>query len=230
LALESRAFPFLVYDPDAGPGLADRLDLDGNPALADTWPIYQLWYRDQGGEQKKMELPLTIADWAASEARFARHFSSVERSCSDEDMVPFHEYLELSEADRSGKVPFVYTLDSKQRLDRRIASKEIVELAEERLALWSDLKEMAGIEVAPRLREELAADAQREYQERERALRAQYAAKLSEQGAEQTHLAVKRIVTGLFGEAVASRAAAASRTEAPGAGEDLQGSPSHPDS
>lgn len=230
LALESRAFPFLVYDPDAGPGLADRLDLDGNPALADTWPIYELWYRDQSGEQKKMELPLTIADWAASEARFARHFSSVERCCWDENMVPFHEYLELSEADRSGKVPFVYTLDSKQRLDRRVASKEIVQLAEERLALWSDLKEMAGIEVSPRVREELVAEAQREYQERESALRVRYQAELSEQGAEQAHLAVKRIVTGLFGEAVASRAAAASQPEAPGAGEALRVRPSHRDS
>ncbi len=206
LALESRAFPFLVYDPDAGPALADRLDLDGNPARSDRWPIHELSYRDPSGEQKKMELPLTIADWAASEARFARHFSRVDRCSWDEKMVPFHEYLELSEADRNGKAPFVYTLDSKQQLDRRVASKEIVQLAEERLGLWSDLKEMAGIEVAPKVREGLAADAQREYQERESALRAQYEAKLSE----QTDLAAKRIVTGLFSEAVASRAAAAS--------------------
>ena len=44
---------------------------------------------------------MTIADWAASEARFARHFSKVERSSSDEAMVPFHEYLELSDEERS---------------------------------------------------------------------------------------------------------------------------------
>ena len=206
LALESRAFPFLVYDPDAGPALADRLDLDGNPARFDRWPIYELSYRDPSGEQKQMELPLTIADWAASEARFARHFTKVDRGSWDQNMVPFHEYLELSEADRDGKAPFVYTLDSKQQLDRRVASKEIVQLAEERLGLWSDLKEMAGIEVAPRVREGLSADAQREYQERESALRAEYEAKLSE----QTDLTAKRIVSGLFSEAVASQAAATS--------------------
>ena len=148
---------------------------------------------------------MTIADWAASEARFAKHFTKLERSSSGEAMLPFHEYLELSEADRDGKAPFVYTLDSKQQLDRRVASKEIVQLAEERLGLWSDLKEMAGIEVAPKVREGLSADAQREYQERESALRADYETKLSE----QTDLAAKRIVTGLFGEAAASKAAAA---------------------
>ena len=230
LALESRAFPFLVYDPDAGPALSDRLDLQGNPALEDSWPNYELQYREDNGGQKKMTVPLTIADWAASEPRFARHFSKAERASSDENMVPFHEYLELSGADRVGKIPFVYALDAEKRLDRLIASDEIVQLAEERLSLWSDLKRMAGLEIAPCVREEVAADLQREYHERESVLRAQYAAKLSEQGAEQTHLAVKRIVTGLFGEAVASRAAAASRTEAPGAGDDLRVSPSHPDS
>ena len=35
LALESRAFPFLTYDPDAGPTFADCLSLDGNPSIDD---------------------------------------------------------------------------------------------------------------------------------------------------------------------------------------------------
>jgi pyruvate-ferredoxin/flavodoxin oxidoreductase len=217
LALESRAFPFLVYDPDAGPSLADRLDLDGNPALGDRWPVHELSYRDPSGAQKQMSLPLTIADWAASEARFARHFSRVERSSWDENMVPFHEYLELSAADRVGKVPFVYTLDSEQRLERRVASEEIVQLAEERLAFWSDLKEMAGIEVAPRVREQLAEGARREQQERESALRAEYETKLAElskEGEAQAQLATRSLATRLFGEALASPAAVADRLEA----------------
>jgi len=210
LALESRAFPFLVYDPDAGPSLAERLDLQGNPALEDAWPTYELSYRDDGGAVKTMELPMTIADWAASEARFAKHFSKVERSSRSETMVPFHEYLELSEEERSSKAPFVYTLDSEKHLDRLVASPEIVELAEERLGLWSDLREMAGVEVSPRVLADATADLRREYDEREGALRAEYEAKLSKQGAEQAHLAVNRIVTGLLGEAATSGALPAS--------------------
>ncbi len=198
LALESRAFPFLVYDPDGGPSLADRLDLQGNPLVGDTWPVYELCYRDESGEQKSMELPLTIADWAASEARFARHFSAAGRSSANGHQVPFHEYLELSAAERAGKAPFVYVLDSEQRLERRVASEEIVQLAEERLALWSDLKEMAGVEVAERVREQIAAAAKREYQERESALRAEYEAKLAEQGAAPARMALRRIATDLL--------------------------------
>jgi pyruvate-ferredoxin/flavodoxin oxidoreductase len=214
MALESRAFPFLVYDPDGGPSLSDRLDLQGNPALEDVWPTYELSYKDGGGAEKTMELPMTIADWAASEARFARHFTKTERSSWNENMVPFHEYLELSEDERAGKVPFVYTLDSKKRLDRLVASSEIVELAEERLSHWSDLKEMAGVEVSPRVRADVAADVKQEYEEREAALRAEYEAKLSEGGEEQAHVVVNRIVSGLFGEAEASGALPVTRPEA----------------
>ena len=44
LALESRAFPFLTYDPDAGPAIADCLSLEGNPSPDDAWPAYTLNY------------------------------------------------------------------------------------------------------------------------------------------------------------------------------------------
>ncbi|MEE8488642.1 MAG: 2-oxoacid:acceptor oxidoreductase family protein, partial [Gemmatimonadota bacterium] len=77
LALESRAFPFLVYDPDAGDTIADCLDLDGNPDIEDAWPSYELAYVDDEGAEQTMELPLTIADWAATEGRFRKHFRPI---------------------------------------------------------------------------------------------------------------------------------------------------------
>jgi pyruvate-ferredoxin/flavodoxin oxidoreductase len=202
LALESRAFPFLLYDPDGGPALADRLELQGNPALQDRWPVYELSYRD-GGSEKTMTLPMTIADWAATETRFAKHFTKTDRSSWGEEMVPFHEYLELAEEERSGKSPFVWTLDSEKRLDRLAVSDEMVELAEERLGLWSQLKEMAGVEPSPRVRADVEAQIKREYEEREKGLRAEYEAKLSGQGADQAHAIVSRIASGLFGDAAA---------------------------
>jgi pyruvate-ferredoxin/flavodoxin oxidoreductase len=42
LALESRAFPYMTYDPDAGKTFADCLSLDGNPAIDELWPTYRL--------------------------------------------------------------------------------------------------------------------------------------------------------------------------------------------
>jgi pyruvate-ferredoxin/flavodoxin oxidoreductase len=74
LELESRAFPYLTFDPDAGPTYADQLSLQGNPSVAEKWPSYTLRYLDEHGVEQKRELPVTNADWAATEGRFKRHF------------------------------------------------------------------------------------------------------------------------------------------------------------
>ena len=37
LAVDSRAFPLFTYDPRRGERLAERLSLQGNPALRDDW-------------------------------------------------------------------------------------------------------------------------------------------------------------------------------------------------
>ena len=88
LALECRAFPFLTYDPDAGRDLADCLSLEGNPALDDVWPTYTLDYVDEEGEPASMELPVTTADWAATEVRFRKNFETVDPAEWDDDMIP----------------------------------------------------------------------------------------------------------------------------------------------
>ena len=77
LALEARAFPFLTYDPDGGEDIADCLSLDGNPAVDEVWPTYELQYVDEEGNEASMELPLTVADWAATEVRFRKNFAEV---------------------------------------------------------------------------------------------------------------------------------------------------------
>jgi pyruvate-ferredoxin/flavodoxin oxidoreductase len=188
LALESRAFPFLVYDPDGGPLLADRLDLTGNPALQDRWPTYELSYLDDEGEEQTLSLPVTIADWAASEKRFAAHFKRRDRTTWTDEMVPFHEYLDLSAEERESRTPFIYVLDRERHLDRLAVSPEIVELAEERLSFWSDLKEIAGLELA-RARDEALATAREEYE-----------ARLADASADAARGIVNRLMEGVFGQ------------------------------
>ena len=45
LALESRAFPYFTYDPDAGPTIADCLSLQGNPSVDQSCPTFKLRYQ-----------------------------------------------------------------------------------------------------------------------------------------------------------------------------------------
>ncbi|HEV8214583.1 MAG TPA: 2-oxoacid:acceptor oxidoreductase family protein, partial [Gemmatimonadaceae bacterium] len=165
LALESRAFPFLTYDPDAGPYFADALSLDGNPAVDQKWPEYNIEYVDDAGAPQHITLPLTIADWAATEARFKKHFKPVDPAASTtEDMVPFHEYLELSAEDRDGKTAFILTTNRDKRLARLSVSNEIVQLAEERQQLWSQLRELAGLMPSATVRDRLVAEVESGYQ------------------------------------------------------------------
>ncbi|MDJ0976430.1 MAG: 2-oxoacid:acceptor oxidoreductase family protein, partial [Planctomycetota bacterium] len=187
LAVESRAFPLLVYDPDEGETVADCLDLDGNPALDETWPTYTLEYLDEDGAEQSMELPLTIADWAADEGRFKKHFREINGAGGgDMELVPFHEYLALEEEEREDVEPFIHALRPDNTLRRLKVSSEIVTLAEERVGFWNMLREMAEDE-----EEGLSAEA-------EEALRAQHEQELEDLKRQYPALVAKQLATGLL--------------------------------
>jgi pyruvate/2-oxoacid:ferredoxin oxidoreductase beta subunit/Pyruvate/2-oxoacid:ferredoxin oxidoreductase delta subunit len=61
-AVDSRAFPLLVYDPRAGERLKERLSLQGNPARTDDW------YVTPKGET------MDFVHFARTEGRFRKHF------------------------------------------------------------------------------------------------------------------------------------------------------------
>ncbi len=63
LAVDSRAFPILIYDPRKGEKVKERLSLQGNPAVKDDW------YKNP-----KTNEEVTFIDFARSEGRFAKHF------------------------------------------------------------------------------------------------------------------------------------------------------------
>jgi len=197
LALESRAFPYLVYDPTAGDTFSERLDLEGNPMVEEDWPTYELTWVDEDGEEKKLEVPLTIADWAATEPRFGRHFHTVPRSRWSEDMVPFHELLQLSEEERDGKTPFIHVLDADRRLTRQAVAAEMVELAEDRLDLWDELRELAGVKVPERVQKGILKPLEREYETKLAALTEEYEAKFADLKAKYPQVITRRIAEAL---------------------------------
>ena len=199
LALESRAFPFLTYDPDAGDSMAECLTLDGNPAIDDAWPTYELAHLDDDGEEASLELPMTIADWCATEGRFAKHFTPVAKDDWSDDMVPFDEYVDMTTEDREDKSPYVLTLDDDRKLARLGVADEIVTLAEDRLHFWSQLKQMAGLEVPQVVRDRLAGEMEAEFDARAEALRADYEAKLADLRTTYPRVIARRMAEGLIG-------------------------------
>jgi pyruvate-ferredoxin/flavodoxin oxidoreductase len=125
----------------------DAFDLSGNPAIDQLWPTYQLKYLENGRE-KSMEVSMTFADFALTEARFRKHFRKVPRDAWNDNMALLVEFLQMSEEEREGKFPFIWAVDRKQQLSRVLISKTIVESCEERRDFWIMLKGLAGIKPA----------------------------------------------------------------------------------
>ncbi|MEJ2530337.1 MAG: 2-oxoacid:acceptor oxidoreductase family protein [Halioglobus sp.] len=144
LAVESRAYPLFRYNPDNGKTPQECFDLDGNPALYEDWPTYTLSYTE-GGRDKTMELPMTFADFAMTEARFRKHFRMAPPDTWHENMVPLAAFMDLDEDAREGKFPFVWTVDRRNRLSRLLVDATMVKSSEERRDFWIMLKAIAGV-------------------------------------------------------------------------------------
>ena len=143
LAVESRAYPIFKFDPDAGKTAAEAFDLSGNPAMDKLWPSYTLKYIENG-RNKSMQVDMTFADFAITEARFRKHFRKVPRDSWNENMIPLAEFLELKESARKGKFPFIWAVDRKQHLNRVMVDSTIVESCEERRDFWIMLRGISG--------------------------------------------------------------------------------------
>ncbi len=63
LAVDTRAFPLLIYDPRKGETIRERLSLQGNPAVNEDW-----WTNPKTGEI------VDFIDFCRSEGRFSKHF------------------------------------------------------------------------------------------------------------------------------------------------------------
>jgi pyruvate-ferredoxin/flavodoxin oxidoreductase len=200
LALESRAVPYMVYDPDAGSTLTERLDLDGNPSLEDDWPTYDLTYLNENGKEETMTLPMTIADWAATELRFAKQFRRIKPANINGELVLYHDYLKLSDDECSGKTPFIYVLDRERRLDRYAVSEELVQLGRERLDFWGELREMSGDKIADDVREQISAEGEAEFEKRLEALRSEYENKIEDLKQTYPQDVARRMAEALMGQ------------------------------
>ncbi|MGC3955729.1 MAG: hypothetical protein QM804_16010 [Propionicimonas sp.] len=143
LAVESRMSPLFVHDPRKGRTLAERFSLDGNPAVDQLWTTITLDYLDETRTLQLMTVPLTPADFALGEVRFAKQFRwlAVHEEAA---AVPIAEFIDLAPEQRVGKIPFVYSTDRRKQLVKMACSAAIVDLVEERKRHWQLLQFLAG--------------------------------------------------------------------------------------
>lgn len=145
MALESRAYPILRFDPDAGDSWETCFDLTGNPALDRDWPVYTLAYVDDEGTAQSMDLPMTFADFAVQEGRFRKHFRTAPPDTWNDSMILLSDFIAMDPAAREEHFPYIWAVDKKNRLMRVLVSAEMVTSTEERLDFWRTLKCIAGL-------------------------------------------------------------------------------------
>ena len=63
LAVDSRAFPLIIFDPRKGDSIKTRMSLQGNPGVKEDWYV-----------SPKTKEQVTFIDFARSEGRFSKHF------------------------------------------------------------------------------------------------------------------------------------------------------------
>ena len=144
-ALESRAHPFVLVNPDAGDHAAERVSFGGNPQPENDWPIEKLEYLNADGEVTEMDLAFTFADYALLMPALHEHFRMVPTGLESADLVPVDRYLDLEEDVVDRLVPYIWGIDDQGVLIKLVVSRALVFACRDRLNYWRTLQEMAGI-------------------------------------------------------------------------------------
>ena len=145
-ALEGRAHPFLLINPDAGDQAAKRVTFDGNPQPDSDWPVEALEYRSAEGEEAAMELAFTFADYALLMPALHEHFRMVPTGFESEELVTVADYLEADEEGVDRLVPFVWGIGEDGILVRLVVSRALIFACQDRLNHWHALQELAGVQ------------------------------------------------------------------------------------
>ncbi|MFH1131642.1 MAG: ferredoxin [Pseudomonadota bacterium] len=144
-ALEGRAHPFFLYNPAKGTSWAQRFDLSENPQPEQDWPVYALPCKNDKGEEKKLVMPFTFAEFALLEPAYRGHFAAVAPGCPDDDLIAVDEYLALDPNQSTHKIPFVWAVDKDHQMLRLAITRRLAFACRDRLGYWRTLQELGGV-------------------------------------------------------------------------------------
>ncbi|RZV35038.1 MAG: ferredoxin [Chromatiales bacterium] len=145
-ALESRAHPYLLVNPDRGDHAAERVSFSGNPQADSDWPVETLEYRSAEDEVTEMDLAFTFADYALLMPELHEHFRVVPAGFEAPDLVTVDAFLDADDEAVDRLVPFVWGIDDKGVLVRLVVSRTLLFACRDRLNYWRTLQELAGVQ------------------------------------------------------------------------------------
>lgn len=144
-ALESRVFPAFCFDPSAGRDWAARFSLAGNPQAELDWPVHAFAYEDEQHQAVATQMPFTLIDFVACDARYAKHFARVPRAHWSATLAPAGDVVAQEGQGQPGNVPCLLMVDPDNRLQKLIVDEKLIREARRCRSMWNSLQELGGI-------------------------------------------------------------------------------------
>ena len=143
-ALESRAQPFIRYDPGTTANTAE-LAFAGNPCPRDDWATNLTSYTNEQGELVEEKFTFTFADYCLLKPELREHFRLVPDGCVSDDLVKVEDYLNASADIRDRQVPFVWSVNADGLMQKLAISRRLAFACRDRLEFWHSLQSLAGV-------------------------------------------------------------------------------------
>jgi hypothetical protein len=144
-ALESRAFPALVFDPGKGESWASSFTLEGNPAPDLAWTAHSFAYETEAMQPVTETLAFTVIDFLALDPKFTDSFLQISRNQWNDCMVPIEEYLDTDDLTNLERLPFILMVSPDDRLHRVVVKSAALPIARRCARVWQSLQELGGI-------------------------------------------------------------------------------------
>ena len=144
-AMESRAFPALVYDPSGGSDWATRLRVADNPKPESDWPVHTFTFEDERLQSQLEPIAFTLADFMVMDDRFQKHFAIVPKADWCDAMIPASAGLQADPGALPSQAPFVTLVDDEGRLQRAVLDRRTLLETQRCLTMWHSLQELGGI-------------------------------------------------------------------------------------
>ncbi len=188
LALNSRAFPALRYDPgEKSDFLNGAINLDGNKGNKRDWIEEEV----EISNEETIDYKISWADWAYVQSDWKNQFKPIGDDSSNV-LVP--DYIQLDEKARKGKVPIIMRVGGHGLMYYSVSAK-VIEMTEAVLSNWNTLQELAGLltEFPLKLRDEVTKELSKKYERDAADLKKDFERQLKEQEAAQTEILRQRL-------------------------------------
>jgi ferredoxin len=143
-AIESRFFPRLNYNRDAGELFGSRFDISANPQVHAHFPEYPLEIKAAGKKQTQ-QFTISVADYLAIQKTYAEQLEIIPLKYRTGDLIYLNEYLDKPQHELVGKIPFIWMLDEHNQLQQAAISFAWLALCKERLDFWQFIQELGGV-------------------------------------------------------------------------------------